>query len=286
MIPGSLRLPRWQELITVPHTLAREKNLLHALVARDLPLSEVFGYFASGKKADLQAAELGIRRLLSHQLIELRQLSSREQVDFDAELFQCAEDYQLVFAGYGAGEWQAAARNKGRLGPNIEQISEHHYLAAVETASLLDLDGRLEDATVLFERVRAFTHRFALHLINAEYGALVQQFSRDLRCDDAEQRIRDKLQRRQKTEGTYEIFDHVAVANLYNGLGRRATPLDDPDWWPKGTDRKSRRAVTCFQLGSLVTPGGAILDGCYMSLSIVEEDDLLRVRHYRLYTGN
>ena len=98
--------------------------------------------------------------------------------------------------------------------------------------------------------------------------------------------LSNDFEKRFKLYGEFELFDHVSVIEIFNGPTGWRVALDK-GWWPKDTDKKTRRAETDFELGSIITPGGVMINGGYhMRLCIVEEEGLFKVHHYHLFTGN
>lgn len=270
----------------MPHSPKREKDLLSAVVGGNIRLTEALAYFSrTGTNPDYEASELGLRRLEVDELIRLRKISSQEIVWLDDEVLQNPDDYEVVFNGYGYVEREMCKVNEDSLASEVHEITKNRFKVAIEAKSLLGVDGEQDGVATLVERARAFTHQFAFHLVNRKYAAVFGMFSEYLRSRESEGDIKKEIEKREKTYGDFGIFDHVEVQNVYNGPNGWKAELD-ADWWPKETVKEARRAVSSFELGSLVTPGGIIIEGYMMSLSIVEEDDLLRVQSYRLYSGN
>jgi hypothetical protein len=111
-------------------------------------------------------------------------------------------------------------------------------------------------------------------------------FSETLKDKKPVEALKKDIENLWKYYGQFELFDHVEVDEIYNGPAGWRSALDR-EWWPKDTDKKARRARTRFELGSMLTPGGHMIDGgYYMSLLIIEEQGLFKILDYELYTGN
>jgi hypothetical protein len=270
----------------MPHTPKREKELLNTVMINTISVADAAAFFAkSDNKPDLKATELGLRRLETLELIQLRNISSQQIVWLEDSILKNPNDYEVVFNGYGYSEKEMSETHEGCLAEEIHEITKHRFQVAIESSSLLSIDGEIEGAAALVERARAFTHQFAFHLVTRNYSAVFDMFSEFLREKETKENIKNEIEKREKTYGEFELFDHVEVQNIYNAPSGWKAALDR-DWWPKETDKNSRRAVSSFQLGSLVTPGGVILEGNIVSLSIVEVNDSFCVQSYRLFTGN
>ncbi|MGR8932059.1 MAG: hypothetical protein ACU836_15615 [Gammaproteobacteria bacterium] len=242
-------------------------------------------YFSKSiSNPDLKATAIGLRNLENWQILKLRNISNQEFEWFDEEMLRQPENYELVFNGYGQSEIEMSEVNKDVFASDIHEITKHRFQVAVESKSLLAVDGGEHEADTLLERARAFTHQFAYFIITRDYESAVDTFSDYLRSETDESELKSQIEKVEKTYGDFELFDHVEVINLYNGPDGWKSALDT-DWWPQATDKKARRAVAGFQLGSLVTPGGVILEGYSMSLSIIEENDSFKVHNYQLYSG-
>ena len=271
----------------MPHSKKREKELLAALVEHDLSLEKAMAYFSkSASNLDKQASELGLRRLLNYDLITIINKNSAEEAGLEDKVLNNPQNYTVKLNSFTECENTMSELYEDSLSQDIEEIAKNHYFMDVLRRDGLRIYGDLEGAMTLAERARTFTHQFAFHLITKSYEKAREMFSTVLISKKTVEALKEDIENLYKYYGEFELFDHVQVSEVFNGPKGWGSALDR-EWWPKDTDKAARRAMTTFELGSMLTPGGLMIDGgYYMALLIIEENGLFKVLDYKFYTGN
>ncbi len=131
------------------------------------------------------------------------------------------------------------------------------------------------------EKARILTHYLAFELIKRNFETIYSFFSDDLKERKTLAAFEKDILKEERDWGKFIHFDKAATTEVFAGEKSWKSPLEKR-FWPKGTDKKSRRATTRVQLSSFVSPNGVQLFKVYMHFSFIENDaGEYKIHNYR-----
>lgn len=270
-------------------TMPKDAKCFLELLAqrKELPFVEVLALFADkrGKtRRDAAAA------LLNHLWVEdLFVLLDHEGAlvswNDDGPWLQ-PEGHTLKLVGFGGKDANIARGFADRIDESdITVVTPGYVWAGLIRRDNLRIVGDRSGATALAERLRAFTHVFALELVAGRHDSLAGRFSSRA---TKEQTLATMLQRLANIEtdyGPFESFDHVSVVKVFcgdvSGVVESLAHMD----LPKGVRREEQRGQTEFKILSALTPDGGMVYDYSVQLDVIEEDGRLRVIDARVVQG-
>lgn len=270
----------------MPYTPKENKAFLDRLVAeREIPLSVVFAIF-SGPKGRIRRDALE-PTLLQLQLGELFALldADDKEVWWEDPVFERPGDYRVRFNGIAGRESLIAREYCDRVdSERVTVIAPDYIWAEMRRPEPLRIVGEQNGASVLAERIRAFTHQFAFHLVTGQRDRIHGMFSTRAAKGQTLDTLLTRIANLEKEFGPFDYFDHVEVIAVYNG-DIAAVDASAHMKLPKGVHRNEQRGDARFQIISVRTPNGMFINEYTVSLAIIEEDGLFRIVDASAYSG-
>lgn len=272
----------------MPYTPKENKIFLVRLIAeRSLPFEEVIGIFADAKgRISRSKLEAVLTTLWVEDTFVLIDRDGREASWKQDAVYDSPADYVIKFQSIDGKENSLAARFQDRIDEqDVTEIEPGYCWAGVKRREPLRIYGRPADAMLLAERIRAFTHYFAFHLVSRNYAKIEELFSNDPRRGHIFDDFANRVANVEKEYGPFEHFDHVEVMSVNTGDtadsgGSEAMKL------PAGVERGQRSGEATFQIISVYTPNGMFVNEYTVQLQIiVEEDGFFRVRGASVHSG-
>lgn len=270
----------------MPYTPKENKQFLERLVAeREIPLSAVFTIFA-GPKARIRRDALE-PTLLQLQLGELFKLlgTDGKEVWWDDAVFERPGDYRIRFNCIAGRESLIAREYCDRVdSERVTGIAPGYIWAEMRRPEPLRIVGEQEGAAVLAERIRAFTHQFAFHLVTGQHDRIRGLFSSRAAKGQTLDTLLTRIANLEKEFGPFDYFDHVEVIAVYNG---DVASIDASAHMklPKGVHRNEQRGDARFQIISVRTPNGMFVNEYTVSLAIIEEEGFFRIVDASAFSG-
>lgn len=270
----------------MPYTPKENNQLLGRLVAEgEMPLSAVFAIFGDPKgRIRRDALE---PTLLQLQLGELFTLLDAEggEIWWEDEVFERPEDYRIRFNGIAGRESLIAKEFCDRIdAERITGIAPGYVWAEMRRREPLRIVGEQEGAAVLAERIRAFTHQFAFHLVTGQHDRIRGLFSNRAAKGQTLDTLLTRIANLEKEFGPFDYFDHVEVIAVYNG-DVASVDASAQMKLPKGVHRNEQRGDARFQIISVRTPNGMSVNEYTVSLAIIEEAGFFRIVDASAFSG-
>lgn len=277
----------------MPFTPKEDKRFLELLISqRDVSLEDALKIFADRKgQIKRDAAETTLRFLQSPDLFSLVDAEGRS-VYWSKPVFDFPGNYRIRFNGIAGKENNLAGRFCDRIDPSgIEEIAPGYVWATMKRQEPLRIIGECktgyvgeETAALLAERIRAFTHQFAFHLVTGHYDRIAGLFSSRAAKGQTLETLLTRIRNLEKEFGPFDYFDHVEVVAVYNGDVAGIHPSAHMKL-PKGIHRNEQRGLSRFQIISVCTPNGMFVHEYTVSLYIIEEDGFFRICDASAYSG-
>jgi hypothetical protein len=271
----------------MPVTPKEQKDFLELIAAgKRLAFAEATAVFADkGGKLNPKTITPTLRFLWNEFLFEVQRADTSEEVRIDEALFEAPGDYVIQFVGFEGKENAIAENYADEIDhSDIDELEEHYCWAGVRARDILRIIGDQDEATLLAERIRAFTHYLAFNLVVRNDHKVDVLFSDKVAEKQSAAGIRSQIAALEKEYGKFDHFDHVKVITVYNGEHRDTKTSEDLPL-PRGVDRAARRGRSTFNLISVHTPNGVAIHEYIVDLSIIEEHGLFRVSGSRMYSG-
>ncbi|WP_347259173.1 hypothetical protein [Methylocaldum sp.] len=277
----------------MPFTPKEDKRFLELLISqRDVSLEDALKIFADRKgQIKRDAAETTLRFLQSPDLFSLVDAEGRS-VYWSKPVFDFPGNYRIRFNGIAGKENNLAGRFCDRIDPSgIEEIAPGYVWATMKRQEPLRIVGECtpgfigeESAPLLAERIRAFTHQFAFHLVAGHHDRIAGLFSPRAAKGQTLETLLTRIGNLEKEFGPFDYFDHVEVVTVYNG---DVSGVDASAHMklPKGIHRNEQRGLSRFQIISVCTPNGMFVHEYTVSLYIIEEDGFFRICDASAYYG-
>lgn len=258
---------------------AKQKRFLECLLAeRNMPFSRVIELLGEGKGKKMQAVvSEALNFLWPENLFSIRALDSDEEIWISDELFASPDNYCLEFNtlegrdNSGASPYQASI-----CSDDIHPRSEQHRWVGLKQREWLTIVGDMENATLLAERVRAFTQYFAFCLTSRDYGKAEQFLSLAIRQQVPATALAAKMEQIDSEYGRVDFFDHVNVISVYSGNQAHIT-VNDQLKLPAGVRPEQRRGEASVKLISVYTPTGIAIHTNTLTLGVIEEEGFFRI---------
>jgi hypothetical protein len=226
-----------------------------------------------------------LRFLWNEFLFEVQNVATGEEVRIDEKLFEAPEDYAIQFLSFDGKENELSGEHAGTIDDSdIDELAAHYCWAGVKARNVLRIIGERDDAMLLAERIRAFTHHFALNLVAGNDRVVDRAFSAKVSDKQSAAWMRTEIARLEVEYGKFEHFDHVKVIAVYNGE-HRDTKVSEEMPLARGIDRSARRGQSSFNLISVHTPNAIAVHEYTVELYIIEEDDVFRISGLQIYSG-
>ncbi|GAA5168737.1 hypothetical protein GCM10025770_29170 [Viridibacterium curvum] len=258
------------------------KQLLDQLIERkSLPFDEVLAIFAGkGGKLRQDAVRERLNFLCNENLfVLLDQAGSAVSWNEDAP-FQSPAAFTLRFVGI-AGREEVYARNFADIldARDVQAVVPGYVWAGLKRRSELRIVGEQATATLLAERLRAFTHQFAFHLVTRQHERIAPLFSPKAVKGQTLETLLTRISKLETEYGPFDYFDHVQVIQVLNG---DTSMVKDSDGnvrmdLPKSIPREAIRGWSEFQIISVRTPHGMSVHEMTVALKIVEEGGFFRI---------
>ncbi|MEC5386594.1 hypothetical protein VVD49_12730 [Uliginosibacterium sp. H3] len=258
------------------------KQLLDQLIARkNLPFEEVLAMFAGkGGKFNQGAVMERLNFLWNKNLFVLLDATGQEVSWNDDAPYRTPADYTLRFVHIAGKEEVIAGMSADRLDlQDIQEVVPGYVWAGVQRRQELRIVGEQKTATLLAERLRAFTHQFAFHLVTRQHAQIAGLFSPHALKGQTLDTLLTRIANLEKEYGSFDYFDRVQVNQVLNG---DTSAVKDSDGnvrmdIPKAIPREAIRGWSEFQMISVRTPHGLAIHEITVSLKIVEEDGYFRI---------
>ncbi len=266
------------------------KKLMDVLIERkSLPFDEVLAIFA-GKNGKLNQGAVMERLnfLWTENLFVLLDQHGAEVSWNEDAPFQSSAAYTLRFVGIEGRENHSARNFADKIDEeDIQEIVPGYVWAGLKRRNALRIVGDPSTATLLAERLRAFTHQFAFHLMALQPERIAGMFATKAKNGQTLQTLLTRINNLEAEYGPFDYFDHVQVVQVLNG---DTSMVKDSDGnvrmdIPKSIPRESIRGWTEFQIVSVRTPHGMYVHEMTVSLKVVEEDGFFRIADATVASG-
>lgn len=270
----------------MPYTPKENQRFLDRLIAeRELPLTEVIAIFADRKgRVRRDALEPTLLHLQTGELFALLDPQG-QAVWWEDAVFEHPEDYRVRFNGVVGRENLMAGRFCDQPDPQANTtIAPGYVWASVRRTEPLRIVGEPDGATLLAERIRAFTHQFAFHLVSGQHERIAALYSARAAKGQTLATLVTRIGNLEREFGRFDYFDHVEVIAVYNG---DVSGVDASAHMrlPRGVQRNEQRGDARFQIISVRTPNGMFINEYTVQLAIIEEDGLFRIVDASAYAG-
>jgi hypothetical protein len=271
----------------MPTTPKEDKRFLDLLIEkRTLPFEEALAVFANKQgKVNRSSVITALNALWVENTFSLLGKTGEEASWIDDAPFESPAEYTLRFNGIAGKENTFASRFSDFIDPQgIAEIAPGYVWATVKRQEPLGIVGEQAGATVLAERIRAFTHQFAFQLATGHAERIAGLFSSRAANSQTVETLLTRLAHLEKAFGPFDSFDHVEVVSVYNG---DVANIDASAHMklPKSIRRNEQRGCSRFQLISVRTPNGMFLHEYTVALNIIEEDGFFRIFDAYAYSG-
>ena len=132
---------------------------------------------------------------------------------------------------------------------------------------------------MLAERIRSFTQYVGCLLLRRDFETLSGLFTDAVVEKNAPSRLEETLNGHEKDHGSFDCFDHVAVA-VYCERHQEAD-TSDVMRLPKGIAPEQRRGESSLKLVSAYTPNGMAIHTVTVFLDVVEEGGRFKLADMR-----
>jgi hypothetical protein len=258
----------------MPTTPKESKRLLELLISkRNLPFDEVLQIFTDSKgKLNRMSVTTVLNGLWVGDTFRLFDQSGSERSWRDDAVFDSPAEFTLRFNAIEGME-NSIAKNVCDVidDTNINEIAPKYRWAGLKRQEQLRIVGDREDAELLAERIRAFTHQFAFHLVSGRHAELAGLFSDRAAQGQALEALLKRMKNLEKEFGPFDYFDGVKVISVFNGDCADVTASAHMKL-PKGVDRNEQRGWSQFQIISVRTPNGLYVHEYSVALSIIDRD--------------
>jgi hypothetical protein len=217
-------------------------------------------------------------------LFEIVDRESGEVVPIKEYVFESPESYDIRLIGFEGKENNLAELHVGKilgLGFQSRKIDDSFDIRAPRA---LRICGDRDGALLLAERIRSFTHRFAIDLITDNRTQVEAAFSKNINSKYSAGAMLEKIARLERDFGRFAHFDYVEVITVYNG---EHADIDKEESIPvpRGMGRSVRRGQSRLSLVSVWTPNGVAIYEYLLDLFIIEEDGVFRLSGFHLRSG-
>lgn len=270
----------------MPYTPKENLRFLDLLIAeRELPLTGVIAIFADPKgRIRRDALESTLLHLQTGDLFALLDPQGQE-VWWEDAVFEHPDRYRVRFKGLTGAENLMAGRFCDQPDPQaITTIAPGYVWASVRRPEPLRIVGAQDGATLLAERIRAFTHQFAFHLVSGQHERIAGLYSARAAKGQTLATLLTRIGSLEREFGRFDYFDHVEVIAVYNG-DVAGVDASAHMRLPKGVQRNEQRGDARFQIVSVRTPNGMFVNEYTVQISIIEEDELFRIVDAGAYSG-
>ncbi len=258
---------------------AQQKALLDALITRgELRLDEALALLARrGKAPSVQAASHVLNFLWNENLFRIVHVPTGETVWVDEAIFAHPADHVLQLIGIDDKETLLAREHAPRIiEGKVNVLSDGYCWADYEGRDFVKILGDPAAAMPLFERIRAFTHRFGWLLASRRFDEAAVHVCEALRGTWTADTLRQKIETLEQEYGTFECFDRVVVDGVY-AEGQVSVNISNQMKLPKGVTRAQRRGEARFELVSVSMPCGVSIHRVDVRIAIIEEARRFRI---------
>ena len=258
------------------------KQLLDRLIERqNLPFDEVLSIFADrGGKFRPGAVRERLHFLWNRDLFVLLDEAGELASWDDDGPFKSPAAYTLRFLGI-AGREEVYSESFADIvdQDDVQQIVPGYVWVGLKRRCELRIVGEQATATLLAERLRAFTHQFSFHLVTGQHGPLAPLFSSKAVKGQNLETLLTRIRNLETEYGPLDYFDHVQVMQVLNGDTSMMKEGDGNFRMdvPKSISLDAIRGWTQFKLISVRTPHGVAVHDVTVMLKIVEEEGFFRI---------
>lgn len=270
----------------MPYTPKENQRFLELLVAeRELPLPSVFAIFANRKgQIKRDAAEATLLGLQNGELFTLLNAEGHE-VWWEDPVFESPENYKIQFNSFTGKENLKAEEFCDPIdAERITEIAPGYVWATMRRGEPLWIVGEQEGAAVLAERIRAFAHQFAFHLVTGQHDRIRGLFSSRAAKGQTLDTLLTRIANLEKEFGPFDYFDHVEVITVYNG-DVAGVDASAHMRLPEGVHRNEQRGDARFQIISVRTPNGMFVNEYTVQLGVIEEEGFFRIFDASAFSG-
>ncbi|MEC5400056.1 hypothetical protein [Uliginosibacterium sp. H1] len=266
------------------------RPLLDALIERrTLPFDEVLAIFAGkGGKVSQGAVMERLNFLWNEYLFALIGPDGAEASWNEDAPFKAPAGYTLRFLGIAAKEGVIAGTVADRIDEqDIQEVVPGYVWVGLKRRNDLRIVGEQAGATLLAERLRAFTHQFAFDLVTGQHVRIAGLFSARAVKGQTLDTLLTRIANLEKEYGRFDYFDRVQVIQVING---DSSAVKDSDGnvrmdIPKSVPREAIRGWTEYELISVRTPHGLPVHEMTGTLKIIEEDGFFRIVDATVHSG-
>lgn len=266
------------------------KHLLDRLIERKhLRFDDVLAIFAdkSGKVRQ-GAVQERLNWLSNDRMFVLLDQSGAEASWNEDAPFQSPAAYTLRFVGI-AGREEVSARNFADIidAQEIQETVPGYAWVGLKRRRELRIVGEQATATHLAERLRAFTHQFAFHLVTGQHERIATLFSPQAANGQTLETLLTRIRSLEAEYGAFDYFDHVQVIQVLNGDTSMVKDSDADVRMdiPKRIPRAAIRGWSEFEIISVRTPHGMPVHDMMVTLKIVEEEGFFRIADATVASG-
>lgn len=264
------------------------KRFLELLAERkELPFAEVLALYADKRgKTRRDAAAALLNHLWVEDLFEMVDQDGVSVSWNDDPPWNHPELHTLKLVGFAGKDANLASQRCDRIDPSdLTEVVPGYVWAGLIRRENLRIVGDPAGATQLAERLRAFTHRFALELVAGRHESLAGRFSSRAAKGQTLTTMLERIANIETEYGPFEWFDHVSVVKVFvgdvSGVVEALAHMD----LPKGVRREEQRGQTEFTIASVTTPDGGTVYEYSVQLDVIEEDGCFRVIDARVVSG-
>lgn len=264
------------------------KRFLERLeLLKEVPFAEVLALFADKRgKTRRDSASALLNHLWVEDLFVLVDQDGASVSWNDDQPWARPDLHTLRFVGFAGKDANLASQRSDRIDPSdLNEIVPGYVWAGLIRRDSLRIVGDPAGATGMAERLRAFTHRFALELVAGRHEALAGRFSLRAAKGQTLSTMLERIANIEAEYGPFEWFDHVSVVKVFvgdvSGVGEAIAHMD----LPKGVRRDEQRGQTEFTIASVTTPDGGTIYEYSIQLDVIEEEGRLRVIDARVFSG-
>jgi hypothetical protein len=270
----------------MPATPKESKKFMMLLIEKKtLPFGEALSIFADKQGKFNRDNVAVVLNMLSAENCFSVLNKKGDEVWIDNVIFDSPEDYTLRFNSIAGFETSVASGFSDWIDPNnVNEIAPNYVWATMQRREQLRIAGDQQDAPELAERIRAFTHQFAFHLVTGQHERIAGLFSTRAAKGQTLETLLTRIANLEKEFGPFDYFDHIEVISVFNGDVADVTASAHMKL-PKGVHRNEQRGLSRFQIISVRTPNGMFIHEYTVSLSIIEEDGFLCVCDAKAYSG-
>lgn len=271
----------------MPYTPKENKRFLERLIAeRSLPFEVVIAIFADARgRISRPNLEAVLTTLWVEETFRLVDREGREASWKQDTVYDSPADYTVEYVSIEGKENLLAERFEERIDEqDVDEIEPGYCWAGVKRREPLRIYGDRAGAMLLAERLRAFAHYFAFHLVAGKHERIEGLFSARAPHGRGFDALVKRIRNVEREYGPFEYFDHVEVVSVYvgdvGGIGGSAQMK-----LPEGVDRSEQRGEAKFQIISVWTPNGMFVHEYTVQLAIIEEEGFFRVLDASVFSG-